>query len=154
MRLRRINLGSVRPHRQVDWKSQDGGARYHAHFLEGEPLQKVNIIMKRQTTLEQVIECLGFPEYYSAYYIPDIEDALIFASTSGTWTRGLVITHDSWYRAHDVPLWPIPPGLVMTLGRAVPSSDPAAMISAAYHWSRSRAARVHIVCSSALARVT
>ena len=126
--------GLVRPHRQVDWKSQDGGARYHAYFLKGEPLQRVKFIMKRQTTLEQVIECLGFPEYYSAYYIPDIEDA-DFRLDLWYMDKGLVITHGSWYGAHDVPLWPIPPGLVMTSGQAVPSSDPAAMISAAYHWS-------------------
>ena len=56
---------------RVKWGDIQGelGIDYSALFREERQLIKVDVRWHPSPTLAQVIDCLGFPEYYAAFYI-------------------------------------------------------------------------------------
>lgn len=123
-----------RPYRQVVWESVDGRAEYFAQFREGEPLLLVDIVLSSDPSLAQIIDCLGEPDYYSAYVMPDIEDTQLRLDL---WyaERGLVVSHNSWIGQHSHDVSPISLALNMREIDVVAREDPAKMVSASYDWS-------------------
>lgn len=65
----------------VRWEDSEGKRVYSAGFREGE-FHKVSVNFKsgRKPTLSQVIDCLGFPEYFAAYEARGVEkDSFVLA---------------------------------------------------------------------------
>lgn len=106
------------------------GAAYSALFREERRLIKVDVLWQDpQPTLTQVIDCLGFPEYYEAIFQPATEGRHL---RLGLWytEKGLVVNHDSFDYREPPPA--IHPKLRMDGFIVVTAGDPEQMAPNVY----------------------
>lgn len=89
---------------RVKWGDIQGelGIDYSALFREERQLIKVDVRWHPNPTLAQVIDCLGFPEYYAAFYQQEIETASL---NLAFWyvEKGFVVRHVSFHRQERPP---------------------------------------------------
>ena len=82
-------------------------ARYSALFREERQLTKVDVRWDRSRlppTLAQVIDCLGFPQYYEAVYTPGAGEAPYQLRLALWYTKkGLVVIHESFHHIDQLP---------------------------------------------------
>ena len=114
------------------WEVAAGGVRYSAEFHEEGPLNETDFEAGFFPTLGQVIDCFGAPDFYSAYWLQDIEDAMLMLAL---WyvDQGLVFSHRSWGQHHRRPLPPpFPQALSMHFATMLPPGDVAKMVNVHY----------------------
>lgn len=89
---------------RVKWGDIQGelGTDYSALFREERQLIKVDVWWHPSPTLAQIIDCLGFPAYYAAFYQQEIETASL---NLALWyvEKGFVVRHVSFHRQERPP---------------------------------------------------
>ena len=123
-------------HLKVFWQSYDNGrlsARYMALFRKDRHLTKVDGRWDRShpPTLAQVIDCLGFPQYYQSVYTYARGEAHR-RLTLGLWytDKGLVVNHNSFYGQEQLPA--IHPHQMMDSFVVVAPGNPEQMVPNVY----------------------
>ena len=117
----------------IQWQVEfhDGAdPRYSAHFHEDSKLSSVFFMWwNRKPTLAQVIDCLGFPEHYAAYYDRGVEARALKVDL---WygEKGFVVRGFSFHGQDQPPL--IRPEYQMRTFTATAPGDLERMISTMY----------------------
>ena len=155
---------------RLSWEVTADGVRYFAIFYEDGPLKEVDFLtapywqeennriglpltlseIGSQTgsypTKGQVISCFGEPDFYTAYWHRDIEDAQLHLAL---WyvDQGLVFAHRSWGEHHRRPLPPpFPHELSMHFATLLPPGDVARMVNVHYGTDYGGKKKEYVLC--------
>ena len=88
----------------VDWHEfgDELNVHYRAWFRKEQGLFRVMGYWAPNPTMEQVLDCLGFPDYYKAIYAANIE-AIQLSLTLWYTERGIIVEHVSFYYQEQLP---------------------------------------------------
>lgn len=155
---------------RLSWEVADVGVRYFAIFYEDGPLKEFDFQtapywqedntrvglprtpeeIATQTgsypTMRQIIDCFGAPDYYSAYWLQDIEDSML---NLALWyvDQGLVFSHSAWGQHHRRPLPPpFPHELSMHFATMLPPGDVATMVNVHYGTDYGGKRKEYVLC--------
>lgn len=110
------------------------GETYSALFRRDRQLTHVEVrwgVSRTPPTLAQVVDCLGFPQYYESVYTAGAGEAA-FRQTLGLWytEKGLVVNHTSFHNRVQVPA--VHPNQMMDSFIAVAPGPPEQMVRDVY----------------------
>ena len=141
---------------RLSWELGAVGVRYFAIFYEDGPLKQIDFQTApywqedntrkglprtveeyaSQTgsypTMRQILDCFGAPDYYTAYWLQDVEASLLDLAL---WyvEEGLLFAHESWSNHHKYPgPPPYPPELSMHFAMMLPAGDAGRMVDVRY----------------------
>ena len=142
---------------RLSWEVVDAGVRYFAVFYEDGRLKEIDFLIAPYwhedsargaplihtaeefaanpgsfPTLGQIVNCFGAPDYYSAYWLQDVEASMLHLAL---WyvNEGLFFAHKSWSKHHKYPgPPPYPPELSMHFATMLPAGDAGRMVDVRY----------------------
>lgn len=115
----------------IEWGNlHDGYGHYSAEFDSERRLRKIAVRLQPSPTLEQVIDCQGFPDYYFASWKQEVE-ARTLSVTAWYAKEGLIFGSYSTYYGLQPPI--IRPGHLMNSQLLVVAPGPPERMVEALH---------------------